>query len=111
MGAGSLPTLSAGDAAAIRQEVPGVFVAAPLVRGSGQVAFGNLNWFTVVVGATPDSFIAHEWAVVEGRAFTEDEARTGAKQVLIDETVRAIMRSEEHTTELKSLMRVSVAVF
>src|SRR3546814_8134418 len=67
MGAGSLPTLSAEDAAAIRQEVPGVFVAAPLVRGSGQVVFGNLNWFTV--------------------------------------------RSEEHTSELQSLMRISYAVF
>src|SRR3546814_299346 len=95
MGAGSLPTLSAEDAAAIRQEVPGVFVAAPLVRGSGQVVFGNLNWFTVVVGATPDYLIAHEWEVVEGRAFTEDEARTG--------------RSEEHTSELQSLMRNSYA--
>src|SRR3546814_5060359 len=38
-------------------------------------------------------------------------AHPGARMVVIDTHARAGMRSEEHTSELQSLMRISYAVF
>jgi len=44
LGTGSQLTISEDDAAAIAREVPLVQVAAPSVRGTAQVVYGNLNW-------------------------------------------------------------------
>ena len=40
---GSRPTVTEDDAIAIQNEIPTVQVAAPSVRGSGQIIFGNQN--------------------------------------------------------------------
>ncbi len=46
-GAGSAATLNLGDVRAIAEECPSVALAAPTVRGSAPVVYGNLNWSTV----------------------------------------------------------------
>ena len=46
LGTGSQLTISEDDATAIAREVPSVQVAAPAVRGTAQVVYGNLNWST-----------------------------------------------------------------
>ena len=76
---GTLHTLTEDDAAAIGGSVPGVLVAAPSVRGTGQLVHGNRNWNTVINGTLPDYFIAREWPLDKGRSFSEQEARTAAK--------------------------------
>jgi putative ABC transport system permease protein len=89
LGAGSLPTITEEDAEAIEREVPEVQVAAPFIRGTGQVVFGNLNWSTAIYGTTAGYFEAREWNVSEGRIFSADDMRSAAKVVLIGRTVAA----------------------
>src|SRR5688500_18608139 len=55
-GAGSRPTLSDDDAYALQRELPDVRAAAPTVRGTGHVVFGNTNWLTAFFGVTPEFF-------------------------------------------------------
>ena len=84
---GSHPTITEDDAIAIKNEVPTVEVAAPTVRGAGQVIFGNQNWSTNITGVTPDYGKAREWEIADGRWFNDAEVRAAAKVALIGETV------------------------
>ena len=86
LGLGSQLTLTEDDAAAIRRDVYGTRIAAPVVRGSAQVIYGNVNWSTVIIGATPDLLVAREWDVIEGRPFGRGEVDKAAKVTLIGQT-------------------------
>jgi putative ABC transport system permease protein len=54
-GSGSQLTITEDDAYAMQREVPGVQAAAPALRGSGQVVFGNSNWATQIRARRPSS--------------------------------------------------------
>jgi putative ABC transport system permease protein len=86
-GLGSQQTLTEEDARAIAIEVPTVEVAAPLVRGSAQVLFGNLNWSTVIQGITPDYLVAREWEVATGKMFGPDDVDAASKTAVLGQTV------------------------
>ena len=86
-GAGSLPTLTEDDAAAIQNEVSTVQLVAPTVRGSAQVIAGNLNWSTSVYGITNAYFGARDWGLISGRMFDPGEIKSSAKVVILGETV------------------------
>src|SRR6185503_15477422 len=45
MGMGAASTLTEEDVVAIQREIPMVAHASPVVRASGQLVFGNQNWF------------------------------------------------------------------
>ncbi|MBF0329370.1 MAG: ABC transporter permease [Nitrospirae bacterium] len=87
MGAGTQPTLSLGDAEAIQKECPAVMHVGPVLNGVGQVIYGSQNWSTAVVGTTPSMLNVRDWGLSEGRPFTNDEVRSGAKVCLIGQTV------------------------
>ena len=87
MGAGTQPTLSTGDADAIRRDCPSVLYAAPVLGGIAQVVYGNQNWSTLVTGTTPDMLYVRDWRLVEGRPFTDDEVRSASKVCLVGQTV------------------------
>jgi putative ABC transport system permease protein len=87
LGRGTRPTITEDDAAAIQHEIPGVHLAAPHVRGSGQVVSGHLNWSASIEGVTPEYFEVREWEIAMGRAFTHEEVKGAAKVVLLGETV------------------------
>src|SRR6266702_4222760 len=53
-GSGSAGTLIVEDADAIEREIPGVVAVSPEVRTDTQVAAGNQNWFTRVLGESSD---------------------------------------------------------
>ena len=84
---GSRPTITEDDAIAIQNEIDSVQVAAPIVRGSGQLIYGNQNWSTVITGVTPEYLIAKEWRMEKGRWFSNDEVKSAAKVALIGETI------------------------
>jgi putative ABC transport system permease protein len=86
MGTGSQLTISEDDAAAIAREIPAVQVAAPAVRGTAQVVYGNLNWSTVIQGVTPDYFEARDWPVTDGRPFTPEDVDGATKFALVGQT-------------------------
>ncbi len=87
LGRGTRPTITEDDAAAIQKEISSVEVAAPSVRGTGQVVSGNLNWSTLVYGVTPEYLVAREWQIQEGRPFNHEEVKGSAKVALLGETV------------------------
>ena len=86
LGTGSQLTISEDDSAAIAREVPLVQVAAPSVRGTAQVVYGNLNWSTVIQGVTVDYFEARDWPVVDGRAVNPEDVDGATKIALVGQT-------------------------
>ena len=84
---GSRPTLTEDDAIAIQNEIDTAQVAAPVVRGSGQLIYGNQNWSTVIYGVTPEFKEAKEWKMKDGRWFSRDEVRSAAKVALVGKTI------------------------
>ncbi|MCX7960279.1 MAG: ABC transporter permease [Burkholderiales bacterium] len=86
LGFGSNPTLTEEDAAAITREVPGA-LAAPALRGSAQIVWGNQNWSTAVFGVTPDYFEVREWPLAAGRPFDAADMAGAAKVCLLGQTV------------------------
>jgi putative ABC transport system permease protein len=86
LGAGTAQTLTEEDAQAIAREVEGVVVAAPSLRGAGQVVAGNANWSTQFFGTTNDYLVARDWPVAAGRAFEDGELSGAGKVALIGQT-------------------------
>jgi putative ABC transport system permease protein len=87
IGSGSQLTITEDDAYALQREVQGVQAAAPALRGSGQVVFGNSNWATQIQGTTPEFLEARQWEVVSGRGFDQSHVDAAAKVVLLGQTV------------------------
>jgi putative ABC transport system permease protein len=98
MGSGSQMTLSEDDALLMPREIPEIEVAAPQLRGSGQVVFGNSNWSTQILGITPDYLVAREWALASGREFTQPDLDSSAKVALIGQTVARTLFGESDPT-------------
>ncbi len=84
---GSRPTITEDDAIAIQNEIDTVNVAAPMVRGGGQLIYGNQNWSTVIYGVTPEYQTAKEWQMNQGRWFNNAEVKSAAKVALVGETI------------------------
>jgi putative ABC transport system permease protein len=87
LGAGAQATLSEDDAWAIQREIPIVEVVAPYVRGGAQVVYSNLNWWTGILGVTPEYFPARDWDVISGRVLTQEEVDGASKVALVGQTV------------------------
>jgi putative ABC transport system permease protein len=83
LGTGAAQTLTEEDAMAIAREVEGVVVAAPAVRGAGQVVAGNANWSTQYFGTTNDYFVAREWPRAAGRPVEAAEINGAGKVAII----------------------------
>jgi putative ABC transport system permease protein len=71
---------------AINREIPEA-LAAPALRGSAQVIWGNSNWSTQVFGTTPEYLDVRQWALASGRSFEAGEMAGAAKVCLIGATV------------------------
>ncbi len=94
LGQGTQSTLTEDDARAIQREVPGVEVAAPSLRGTGQVVYGNVNWSTVVQGVTPEYLDARDWGVAAGRPLAAEDLDGAAKVALLGQTVASTLFGE-----------------
>jgi putative ABC transport system permease protein len=86
-GSGTSPTLTWGDFDAIRNEIGTVRAAAPALRSGAQLVSGELNWSTTVVGSTPEYLEVRNWAMESGSFFTQSDVDTGAKYVVLGQTV------------------------
>ncbi len=108
---GSRPTITEDDATAIQNEIETISVAAPRVRGSGQIIMGNRNWSTVIEGVTPEYQEAREWLIEAGRWFTKGEVRSAAKVVLLGATVvENIFGAEDPIGRVVRIKRVPFTV-
>ena len=86
-GSGGAQTLTSDDVKALMTECPSVEIAAPTVRSSGLVVYGNMNWSTVIMGTTPELFDIREWGVVNGRSIGQQDVDGAAKVCLLGQTV------------------------
>jgi putative ABC transport system permease protein len=85
MGFGSGRPFRESDVEAIK-ELPFVEAATGLLNGQVTAVSGETNWVTTIEGGEANYFEVNRWDVVEGRAFTEQEARSGAAVVVIGQT-------------------------
>src|SRR5499427_5418020 len=65
-GSHGTPTLTLGDALAIKQQIPLIKSVSPNVDGSIQAIYGNQNWFTGYRGVSPAYFDIKRWIVDQG---------------------------------------------
>jgi putative ABC transport system permease protein len=87
LAAGSRPALTLDDAEAIQNEIGAVQAAAPVVRGSGQIVFGNGNWATTINGITAEYFETREWYAEAGRELIQEDINSAAKVIVLGATV------------------------
>jgi len=109
LGSGSQLTITEDDATAIARDVPSVQVAAPMVRGSAQVVFGNLNWSTQIQGVTPDYLEAREWPVADGRSISPEDEDGATKVALLGQTTTLNLFGE--TDSLGQIVRIKKVPF
>jgi ABC-type antimicrobial peptide transport system permease subunit len=88
-GAGSVKTLTPGDAEAIKKSCPAVASVAPVERVRTQVVYGNRNWVPMYIyGTTPDYLQVRDWAdLAEGDTFTDRDVRNASKVCLVGQTI------------------------
>ena len=86
-GWGSAGTLKVEDANAIKREIPQVSVISPELRSNAQVAAGNQNWSTQILGESADYFDLRQWPFAEGGTFTQQDVRSSNKVAVIGKTI------------------------
>ena len=86
-GRGSMTTLKAADADAIKSDCPSVGKVTPIVSSAGQAVFGNNNTQSSVMGVNEDYLSIASREVTEGRFFTASEVQGGAKVAVIGQTL------------------------
>ena len=86
-GWGGSGTLTLDDAEAIQREIPGVTVVSPEVRSSTQIAAGNQNWMTQILGESGDYFTLRQWPLQDGSPFTEQDVRSANKVAVVGQTI------------------------
>ncbi len=108
---GGKPTVDESDAPAIAAELPGIVAAAPMLRGSAQVVYGNRNRATTVRGDTPDLFEARPWPVTTGRPLAAEDVRRSAKvALLVDGIAKTLFDDQDPTGQIIRIKQVPFTV-
>ena len=95
MSASSYFTLTEGDVAAIRNEIPEVQYVAGSLRGNTQVVFAENNASTNWQGVEPDWFAINDWKIDKGEAFDGQAYSSAAKEVVIGDSVRRTLFGDD----------------
>jgi putative ABC transport system permease protein len=86
-GSGTSIPLSEPDIISIRDKVPGVVAISGQLQGSAAVVRGNVNTVTRIWGVHEGYLTARDWPLSEGREFTTQDLRTGARIAHVGTTV------------------------
>ena len=109
--AGTILSLTTGDAIAVAREVPDVVIAAPFVGEQKTTISGDLNWSTLVAGVTPVFFEARGWKLAEGQLFNDEQVASAAKIAVIGHTVaRELFRGSDPLGRFVRIERSSYLV-
>lgn len=84
---GTWHVMTESDGYALKERIPEIIAAAPYIRGSSQVIYGNSNWSTYIQAINEDFLEARNWPIKEGRTFDSVELNRGSKVALIGLTV------------------------
>jgi putative ABC transport system permease protein len=87
LGAGAASTLTEEDVQAMLREIPTIAAASPVVRASGQMVFGNQNWFSQIQGSNEKFPQIRNWQVERGDFFTDLNVRSADRVIVLGKTV------------------------
>src|SRR5437899_11016844 len=85
-GHGGMVTLTVADIEELKK-IPAVTEVGWARRDTMQIVHENKNWFTTVNGVTPGYMTIRGWSIVSGDFFTQTEMDSGAKVVLLGNTI------------------------
>jgi len=80
-------TLTAADIEAIRNEIPVIVAASPVVNANGQLIFGNKNTYARVQGTNEEFPLVRDWEIAQGEFFTAADVETAQRVLVIGQTV------------------------
>jgi putative ABC transport system permease protein len=86
-GSGGTKSLTLADLAAIKQQIPLIAHASPLVDTRVQLVYGNQNWNSTVRGVSPDYLLVKAWPMVKGGMFDETDVERAAPICVLGQTV------------------------
>jgi len=86
-GWGAAGTLTLEDALSIQREVPDVVLLSQECRNSAQIAAGNENWYTTILGEAECYLQIRQWPLEDGTMFSAMDVRSAAKVAVIGKTV------------------------
>jgi putative ABC transport system permease protein len=81
------PDFEMADVEAIQEQVAGVRAVAPQAQASGLAVRNAANWQTTINGTTSQFFTAQQWALTDGRIWTDAEEQAGKAVCVIGSTV------------------------
>jgi putative ABC transport system permease protein len=81
------PDFEMADVEAIQEQVAGVRAVAPQAQSSGLAVRNAANWQTTINGTTSQFFTAQQWALADGRIWTDAEEQSGKAVCVIGSTV------------------------
>jgi putative ABC transport system permease protein len=87
-GQGAVTTLTAEDARALAEDVPGIRYVSPTINTRTQVVAGSGNWNTQVQGTSADLAAIRSWPLQSGSFFTAQDVAASAKVVVLGSAVR-----------------------
>jgi putative ABC transport system permease protein len=82
------PDFTMDDVDAIEGQIAGVRAVAPQAQSSGLAVRNAANWQTNIAGKTGQFFTAQQWALTDGRIWTDAEEQAGKAVCVIGNTVR-----------------------
>jgi len=99
------------DAEAIARDISGLTGVAPRASQGIQAIYGNQNWSTTVTGSTNAYLQVRNWALENGRQFTDGELRAGKAVCMLGATVRKeLFGSQNPINAMIRLERLSCQV-
>jgi len=109
--AGSVQKLQQTHADLLQEHLDYVEAAAPVLSADVQVIRGNMNWPSRVDGIDSRYFHVRNWEVSAGRDFSSYELKTGAKVVVIGDTVRReVFGDEDPVGQMVRINRINATV-
>ena len=87
LGAGAANSLTDEDVFAMEREIPTIAAASPVVNASGQLVFGNQNWFVRMQGTNENFPKIRNWKVEQGEFFTDADVRSAARVIVLGKSV------------------------
>jgi putative ABC transport system permease protein len=109
MGFGSAGTLTKEDYEALRKEISGATGVSPEVRSFAQIAAGNQNLNSQVLGVGEDYVDIRAWPVASGVNFTESDVRNASKVALIGKTTAGTLFGD--SDPIGQILRIKSAPF
>lgn len=83
---GNVKPLTAADAEAIKKLNVVTYVS-PTIDTTQTVIWGNRNWFTTIVGASPDFTFINDWFPERGNFFTYGDVQSAERVAVLGKTV------------------------